>query len=150
MRVQMRSVKAKGEIKGAWMYDVSHIPCGNLYLHLESGERWSSCQLVLPYPHITKILLSVSVVAVSTYQNIFLIAYRWAASCVWRSSGEYALHISNASGVIGDACSPLCLDGGCIFFKHGNSFVFIWQLVYNHGLIMFERFVSWFTTKLCN
>jgi hypothetical protein len=57
MRVQMRSVKAKGEIKGAWMYDVvSHIPCGgNLYLHLESGQRWSSCQLVFAISTYTKI-----------------------------------------------------------------------------------------------
>jgi hypothetical protein len=29
-----------------------------------------------------------------------------------------------------------------IFSKHSNSFVCIWQLVCNHGLIRFKRFVS--------
>ena len=39
--------------------------------------------------------------------------------------------------------------------KFGNLatvalFVFIWQLVFNHGLIRLKTFVSQFPTKLCN
>jgi hypothetical protein len=35
-------------------------------------------------------------------------------------------------------------------FWYCSTFVCIWQLVSNHELINLKRFVSWFTTKLCN
>jgi hypothetical protein len=35
-------------------------------------------------------------------------------------------------------------------FWYCSTFVCIWQLVSNHELISLKRFVSWFTTKLCN
>ena len=31
-----------------------------------------------------------------------------------------------------------------------RSFVFIWQIVFKHGLIRLKTFVSQFPTKLCN
>ena len=35
-------------------------------------------------------------------------------------------------------------------FGQCSTFVFIWQLVFNHGLIRLKTFVSQFPTKLCN
>jgi hypothetical protein len=35
-------------------------------------------------------------------------------------------------------------------FGYCSIFRFIWQFVSNHRLIRLKRFVSWFTTKLCN
>ena len=35
-------------------------------------------------------------------------------------------------------------------FGYYSTFVFIWQLVFNHGLIRLKTFVSQFPTKLCN
>jgi hypothetical protein len=43
-----------------------------------------------------------------------------------------------------------CLDSKNLEFWYCNTFVCIWQLVSNNRLIRFKRFVSWFTTKLCN
>ena len=35
-------------------------------------------------------------------------------------------------------------------FQYCSIFVFIWQILFNHRLTRFKRFISWFTDKLCN
>jgi len=44
----------------------------------------------------------------------------------------------------------LCLVREIWEFGYCSIFVFIWQLVFNHGLIRLKTFVSRFPTKLCN
>ena len=44
----------------------------------------------------------------------------------------------------------LCLGREIWEFGYCSTFVFIWQLVFNHWLIRLKTFVSRFPTKLCN
>ena len=52
-------------------------------------------------------------------------------------------------------CWITCHSGLCLVrefwkFDYCSTFVFIWQLVFNHGLIRLKTFVSQFPTKLYN
>ena len=37
-----------------------------------------------------------------------------------------------------------------VFFCYCSTFVFIWQILFNHGVIRLKRFISQISDKLCN
>jgi hypothetical protein len=86
------------------------------------------------------------------YDDLLLIEiqreYRYMARCKIKQSDGTWLRVS--TGIIAQRRVTPGLD--CNFFnsKYCSTFVCIWQLVSNYGLIRLKRFISWFTTKLYN